>query len=552
MEQIKEREITLERLLKHPLSKEFLGAEYDKHILYHQITDPMLKNTSYEEISDQGLRMFLQEVLHRGHEWENMREEDEHKFKEVQTVGKQVEDEDNRITLMLNDQFTELKIMLHKPEPGQKSLTESEIWKLLLKKGITYGVKKEFIIRLAEKPVYEKKFKLALGEEPKRGKDGTATFFFETVFDPAPKPKQDGKVDYKELNYVQNVKKGELLCELTSPEKGEDGTLLNGKLAEGLMGKKAPIIAGMNTACSEDRMKIYAAVDGSPHLVDGVLEVRKTLILDAVDSSTGNIEFAGNVRVAKDVEGAFTVRASGDIIVEGIVDGKLYAGGNIILKNGVKGGGKSYLEANKSIRAEFLENTTVLCRGSISADAILNSEVICWNNLSVVGRNGKIMGGKAQVGGRVVADEIGNEANTATSFSLEMADGEFEYNKSVEEKIESAEHMIRQLRLILQHQEEISSISRQIVILRVVYLALYLENQIIKWKKEIEDLRKKNSAWRSVCAKEILYPNVFIKIDGMFFRNASKKSNGITIRVSNGKMVKMDIGEDNKNYEKHF
>lgn len=546
------QEVRLERLLKHPLSKEFLNSGYDKEILYHQTLDPMLKYITYDEIAEKGLRLFLHRLLERGGQWEYTRKEDDYKFREVFSVGKQIDEEDNRITLIINEDYTELKIILHKPQPFQENLTENQIWKILLKKGITYGVKKEFILRLVEKPIYEKKFKMALGEKPKVGKDGKVTYYFNTVFNPVPKVQEDGTVDYRELDYVENVKKGTLLCEITPPEKGEDGVMLNGKHAEGLWGKAVQVEAGPNTTYSADKTKIYAACDGSPHLKNGVIEVRKMLVLDNVDISTGNISFAGNVRVRGDVEATFTVQATGDIIVGGIVDGKLYAGGNIILQNGVKGGGRSYLEADKDIRAEFLENTNVLCKGSISADSILNSEVVCWKNISVVGRNGKIIGGKITAGGRIIADEIGNDANTATSLILEMAEGEFKHNSLIKEEIEAAEHMIKQIRLILEHRESISDISRQIIVFRLVYVVMYLENQILDWKKEIENISRKNAMKRSVCAKEILFPNVSIKIEGMFFRNASIKMENTTIRVSNGKMIRIIGREEHNNYEKHF
>lgn len=552
MESDKERIIPLERLLKHPLSKEFLDSGYDKPILQYQISDPMLKSISYDEIYEKGLRFFLKTLLERGSEWESLREEESQKFQEVFGVGKQIEEEDNRITLLVNEDYTESKIILHKPYKGQENLSENQIWKMLLKRGITYGVKKEFIIRLAEKPVYEKTFKMALGKRPSKGKDGNAIFYFKTEFNPAPKRNEDGTVDYKELEYVQNVKKGELLCELIPPEKGEDGITLDGKTAEGLYGDNACVEPGNNTVISPDGAKIYAACDGSPHFHKGKVEVRKTLMLKTVDTSTGNIEFAGNIRIDGDVEGAFMVKATGDIIVDGIVDGKLYAGGNILLKKGVKGGGKSYLESDKDIRAEFLENAFVLCKGSISADSVLNSEITCWNNLSVIGRNGKIIGGKIAVGGRVIADEIGNEANTSTSLILEMADGEFQHNREIEEKIKASGHMIKQVRLILEHEENISDTNQQIVVLRLVYVVLQLETEILHWKKELEEVRKKNSVKRSVSVKEVLYPNVFVRIEGMFFRNASKKVGRTTVRIVKGRMTTVNDREEQKDYEKHF
>lgn len=547
MERVTRQGVPLERVLKHPLSKEFLSSGYDKAILRHQMQDPIMRNITYDEIAEQGLRIFLHQLLKRAGEWENIRQDEENKLKNQFGVAREIDTEDNRITLLTNEDFTELKVILHKPLPDQERLTEYEIRMLLLENDITYGIKKEFILRLVENPVYEKRFKIAIGKKAKTGKDGSVHYCFDTEFNLAPKTKEDGVVDYRELNYAENVRKGALLCKITPPEKGEDGIMLNGVPLEGSLGKAVIIRAGKNTFWSADQTKLYASRDGSPHLENDVVEIREVLELKAVDFATGNIKFAGNVKVRGDVESGFTVEASGDIIVGGIVDGQLYADGNIILQNGVKGGGNAYLEAGKDIRAEFLENANVLCKGSISADAILNSIVVCWKNVCVYGRNGKIIGGKITAGEKIMADEIGNESNTPTSLIVEATEGELQHNIRVQEKIDAVEYMIKQVRLILENGEYDSDISRQIVVLRLVYVAFCLGNQVLDWKNEIENASRKNSIRRSVCAKSILAPNVSIKIEDLIFRNTSTKVEETTIRVSNGKMVRiLGRGEINK------
>lgn len=63
----------------------------------------------------------------------------------------------------------------------------------------------------------------------------------------------------------------------------------------------------------------------------------KYLQLENVGATTGNIDFIGSVYVKGDVQSGFKVSATDDIIVDGLVEGSLEAGGNIILRNGMKG-----------------------------------------------------------------------------------------------------------------------------------------------------------------------------------------------------------------------
>ena len=58
--------------------------------------------------------------------------------------------------------------------------------------------------------------------------------------------------------------------------------------------------------------------------------------------ATGNIDFLGSVIVLKRKSG-FTIKASGDIEINGIVEAaKIEAGGNITVKRGIQGKAKVF------------------------------------------------------------------------------------------------------------------------------------------------------------------------------------------------------------------
>ena len=65
-----------------------------------------------------------------------------------------------------------------------------------------------------------------------------------------------------------------------------------------------------------------------------------------VGASTGDIDYDGSVVVKGNVLTGYTIKATGDIIVNGVVEGaKLVTAGKIVLKRGIQGKGQASLEA---------------------------------------------------------------------------------------------------------------------------------------------------------------------------------------------------------------
>jgi uncharacterized protein (DUF342 family) len=138
-----------------------------------------------------------------------------------------------------------------------------------------------------------------------------------------------------------------------------------------------------------------------------------------VDNSTGNIDYEGNVVVHGNVKTGFSVHASGDIIVDGVVEGaELYAEGQIIIKQGIHGMFKGLIYAGEHLMAKYIESATVTSGGYVEAEIILNSDVSAKEYISVHGKKGLINGGTVRAGSYIEADNIGSEMGTATSLEV--------------------------------------------------------------------------------------------------------------------------------------
>ena len=138
---------------------------------------------------------------------------------------------------------------------------------------------------------------------------------------------------------------------------------------------------------SEDGLRLYSEVSGHVSLTDGRVFVSDTYEVAAdVDSSTGDIDYEGNVVVRGNVITGFTVKAKGDIEVYGVVEGAyIEAEGQIILRRGMQGMNKGILKANGNIITKFIENAEVIAGGYINTDSIMHSKVSAKGDIVVGG-----------------------------------------------------------------------------------------------------------------------------------------------------------------------
>ena len=150
-------------------------------------------------------------------------------------------------------------------------------------------------------------------------------------------------------------------------------------------------------------MKAYSEVAGHATLEGDQIFVSNMYEVPAnVDTSTGDIEYEGNVLVHGNVIAGYTIKAKGDIVVEGVVEGAtLYAGGHIILKRGIQGMDRGVLRANGNVISKFIESATVEAGGYVTADAIMHSNISAKGDITVEGKKGYITGGTIRSGTQV-------------------------------------------------------------------------------------------------------------------------------------------------------
>ncbi len=277
------------------------------------------------------------------------------------------------------------------PTEGGALLDKDEIVQALVAGKVVFGLQEDLLEEFLYNREYCKDILLAKAMPPEDGKDAEVTYHFNTSQVSKPKLGEDGSVDFHSLDNIQGVKKGDLLVTLTPADPGKPGMTVFGKVVKPKNVTRKVLKQGNNYTVSEDGLTIHSDVSGHVALVNGDIVVSDIYTVpEDVGFSTGDIAYDGNVEVRGNVLSGFVVKASGSIIVDGVVEGAtLRAGAEIILKRGIQGMSKGILEADGNIITKFIENSEVVSGGDIITDAIMHSQVTARGRVTVVGKRGR-------------------------------------------------------------------------------------------------------------------------------------------------------------------
>jgi len=407
------------------------------------------------------------------------------------------------------------------PPDNGRMLTLEEVLDELSKNGVIYGINRTNLETLVKYPVYNEMICIAEGTPPVNGENGKVEFHFDIKRDHRPTILEDGRVDFRELNLIQNIEKGGVLCSLIPPTPGKPGKTVAGTDIPALDGKPAVLPRGRNVVVSEDGTQLVAGIDGQISYIDGKVSVFATHEVKAdVDNSTGNINFIGNVVVMGNVLSGFTIEAGGNVEVMGVVEGAtIRAGGDIILRRGMQGMGKGILISGGDIIARYIENSNVEARNDIKAEAIMHSNVKCGNKLELSGRKGLLVGGSCKVGKEIIAKVIGSHLATVTEIEVGVDPTVRERYKAVRDEIVQMETDLRkaeQAIAILRKMELSGTITpeKKEMLAKSMRTRVYYSSRLMELKEELGQLEAKlqQEAYGKVRCYNIIYPGTRVAI----------------------------------------
>ncbi|HLA40675.1 MAG TPA: FapA family protein [Candidatus Glassbacteria bacterium] len=301
---------------------------------------------------------------------------------------------------------------------NESDFKSGDLLKFIKGNGIVYGILEQEAEEIFRRGNYGCSVLIAKGERGRETEDGRIEYHFELK--PHLSVSQDGSVDYKELNVIQNVKKGDKLAEVIPPVKGTEGCTIFGNKVLPREGKVPALPQGDNTCIdSANPSFLLAEIDGSVLLKGELVMVDPVFAVKSdIDYSTGNVNFNGSVNIGGDLKGGFKVKAAGDVQIEGVVeDAEIEAGGKVLIKMGFIGRGAGRIQAKGDVSTRYCVGQTIVSDGDIYiSDYVMNSQIQAGKSFYAVEKNGLIIGGEICALEGIEANVAGNENYAPTSL----------------------------------------------------------------------------------------------------------------------------------------
>jgi len=388
------------------------------------------------------------------------------------------------ITYEVVDLEMKAYIVIRPPGPKGSDPDSMTIKEFLKANNVIFGHLDEVIEELSDMPAYNERVLVAEGQKPVNGTDGRIVYNFETETNKIRLKEIDGKVDYKELNKINNVVEGQMLAKIIPPQRGANGHTVTGKVLPAKDGKTATLEVGNNVKLSEDGTQAIASANGQVLVIGGKITVEPVYTVNGnVDLKSGNVLFLGSVMVKGNVEDGFAVKAAGNIEIHGSV-GKceLDAEGDIIVRQGINGKSTGLIRAGGSIWSKFIENTNVEASGHVVvSDGIINSVVNCDKKIICRGKRASIVGGSLRATEIITAKTLGSIAGMETILEVGNDPKTKAQHEDLLNRKLTAEKSLEEIKLNILTLEKAKKVKKTLPEDKEKFLAT-----MIRQKKEVE------------------------------------------------------------------
>jgi hypothetical protein len=369
---------------------------------------------------------------------------------------------DARVTVDVSEDRMKAFISLDPGEGSGKPITDAEVRQAVTDAGVTHGIREEVLekaVQEASRGTVVDRTRFAEGTPPENETTPRVEFLVQMASGKPLTTRSDGSIDYKNQDRISSVEAEQQIAKVLPPEQApQDGTDVTGRRIPARRSTGAPLSAGTNVRTDQ--------VDGAEVLVSeiaGEIQINQRVVSVVsqhtvkgdIDLSTGNVKFPGSVQISGNVRSGFYVMAGGDIRVgEGVEAALLSADGDVLIKQGIKGGGKGVIRSKKNIGASFSERATLLSVGDIVLkNSCVHSQVKCNGTLTVTAKNGSILGGEVRARKGLSVTNLGSQTGTRTVISFGQDYLIADQIEREEQAVEKIKQQISQLDIQM-HQKE--------------------------------------------------------------------------------------------------
>jgi hypothetical protein len=363
----------------------------------------------------------------------------------------------SHIGVSLADDEMAAYVEISSPKKGAAAPTVEDVVEQLEDKGVVYGIDRERIERLLIQREFDRPVQVAGGRAAVDAQAAQIRYHFHPNRGKPYLELDFGRIDLKELAFIENKKSGDVLAELTEPVGARNGRTVTGTvLYANTETHPAELKAGKNTQLNAAGDTLYATADGNVRLWEGAVIVEPVVTVKNVSYETGHIRHDGSVVVEEHVADGFIVEATGDIEVgRGVGKATLKAGGNILLKTGINGNGEGSIEAGGNLFAKYVESCTAQSGGHIFVqEAIMHSRISAWHHCVLNGRRSEVVGTNMIVGGTLWCKQLGSVAEGSSHVSIGIPPDLLAQFRNTKNDLESSQGELERVQQQLRPLEE--------------------------------------------------------------------------------------------------
>ena len=434
-------------------------------------------------------------------------------------ISSMLQDRDKHLVLSQDHMKCWLKLPLR--EDGIQ-YTEDAIMTFLFKTKVVRGIDREAIKRMLEKPDPTLKYLVASGKEVSDGTDGYYEYFFDTEYEADFKYLPDGSIDFSDIQMIQQVKVGDKLALYHKATKGEDGYNVHGEILKSKNGKEIPILKGDGFMIMSDRVTYVAKITGAVSMDDGMINIKRIMILPEVKITDQKINYDGVVYVRGDVNSGSEIKATGDIVIGGHLESSIVESkSNVIIAGGATCPNTGSITAGGNITAKFFEGVKLKGK-DISANYFIDCKVEASGVVKTYGRKGVIYGGTVQSLEGLESASIGNKTGVKTMINLGVSVSLLTEYSKIQKEIGREIETLKTLMVEREKLAELGAGDRQLMQWKIkVNAAINSKEQIIRRlqaKKESFDkeIQKGNNA--KVTVTEYIYAGTVLVIEGVVYK----------------------------------
>ncbi len=285
---------------------------------------------------------------------------------------------------------------------------------------VKIGILTENLQKIIDSRIYNREVLVAQGMDPIDGENGYYEYLFDTDLSNKPVVREDGTVDYKNIKMIELVEAGQDIAIYHPATAGTNGYNVDAQFRLAKHGAELPPLKGKGFERLEDGVTYRATVGGKITELNNRVNIFPVHeLFGDVDLRSGNIEFNGDVIIHGNVLEGMSVKATGTVTVDKVVESAYVDGKKgVILKGGVLGKGGSKIRSKGPITAQFFEYADVETDGDIEADSFLDCNVYAGGRIKLTGKKGCIVGGTTHAVRGIEAKEIGNAKGANTTVSV--------------------------------------------------------------------------------------------------------------------------------------